>query len=233
MSGSAKPRHVAIIPDGNRRYAAARGISLIEAYALGARRAREAARHLFRRGVEVVTFYTLSTENLARRSPAEVRLVEQLVAQMVLDSVEEAVEGGVEVLAIGDLTPLPTLAKAVERARSATRGGPRKLVLAINYGSWAEVARAARAIAEAVARGELRPGDVDEAELRRHLYTDGLPDPDLVIRTGGERRLSNFLLLQSAYAELYFIDKLWPEVGPEDLDEALNWYATRSRRFGR
>jgi len=227
------PTHVAIIPDGNRRYAEKRGITILEAYEIGALRAREAARHLFRRGVKVVTFYALSTENLARRSREEVAIVEEVLVKSVLDAASEAVENGVRILAIGDFTKLPKLGEVVKSVAKATAGGDKTLVLAINYGSWQEVARAARGIAEAVAKGVLSPSDVNEAILRRHLYTSDIPDPDLVIRSGGERRLSNFLLLQAAYAELYFIDKLWPEVSEEDLDQALAWFSTRNRRFGR
>jgi undecaprenyl diphosphate synthase len=224
------PDHIAIIMDGNRRWARARGVSEIEGHAAGVEAIREILRHAVRRGIPVLTLYAFSRENWAR-TDAEVVGLFGLLESAIRSETDELRAQGVQVRLLGRLDELPGDTRAsIESALAATVGGDRLILnIAFNYAGRTELVDAVRQIV----RDGLAPEAIDEAAVAAALYTAGLPDPDLVIRTGGEQRLSNFLIWQSAYAELMTSDTLWPDFGPADLDQALADYASRTRRFGR
>jgi undecaprenyl diphosphate synthase len=224
------PDHVAIIMDGNRRWARARGASELEGHAAGVEAIREVLRHAVRRGIPVLTLYAFSRENWARTDEEVVGLF-GLLESAIRSETDELRAQGVRVRLLGRLDELPRDTRAsIESALAATAGGERLVLnIAFNYAGRTELVDAVREIV----RSGARPEDVDEATVASALYTAGLPDPDLVVRTGGEQRLSNFLIWQSAYAELITTDTLWPDFGPADLDLALAEYASRTRRFGR
>ncbi len=227
------PRHVGVIMDGNGRWAERRGEPRTAGHKEGATAVTRTVRACRERGVEVLTLYAFSAQNWARPQP-EVAALMQLLYDYVLGERDEIMGTGIRLRAIGDVEQLPAFVKGPLRALEAeSRGnGGMILALALSYGAREELVRSARRLAERVARGELDPADIDEAALGGGLDTAGWPDPDLVIRTGGEARLSNFLLWQAAYAELYFTPVPWPEFTPHDLDAAFAWYADRQRRFG-
>ena len=224
------PRHVAIIMDGNRRWARGRGVSEIEGHAAGVEAIREVLRHAVRRGLPVLTLYAFSRENWARTDEEVVGLF-GLLEQAIRSETPELQAQGVQVRLLGRLDELPAATRAsIESALAATAGGSRLLLnVAFNYAGRTELVDAVRQIV----RDGIAPEDIDEATIAGALYTGGLPDPDLVIRTGGEHRLSNFLIWQAAYAELLTSETLWPDFGPADLDDALAQFASRTRRFGR
>ena len=227
------PRHVAIIMDGNGRWAQARGLGRSEGHKAGvdaARRAVEAARDL---GVEVLTLYSFSTENW-RRPQAEIRDLMALLKQFVIDDLPRLKREGVKVRIIGDRASLDLELKAlVARAESETAANARFLLqIAFNYGGRDEIVRAARALAEDVKKGVLDAKAIDEAAVAAKLDTRGVPDPDLVIRTSGERRISNYLLWQAAYAEYVFPEVLWPDFSLAHFRAAIEDYARRDRRYG-
>jgi len=223
------PIHVAIIMDGNRRWARARGVPELEGHAAGVDKIRWLVGHAIRRGIAVLSLYAFSRENWAR-SDAEVAGLFALLAQAIRAETPELVRQGVCVRVSGRLAEVPgDIRDSITDALSATEGGTRlTLNIAFNYAGRAEIVDAVRAI---VAAGT--PADeIDEAAVAAHLYTAGLPDPDLVIRTGGEQRLSNFLIWQSAYAEFHSCAALWPDFDAASFDTALEEFARRSRRFG-
>ncbi|NJD29328.1 MAG: di-trans,poly-cis-decaprenylcistransferase [Chloroflexi bacterium] len=224
------PRHVAIIMDGNRRWARARGASELEGHAAGVEAIRGLLRHAVRRGIPVLTLYAFSRENWAR-TDAEVAGLFALLEDAIRSETAELREQGVRVRLLGRADELPPdTRRSIESALAATAGGDRLLLnIAFNYAGRTELVDAVRAIV----RSGIAPEAIDESVVAGALYTAGLPDPDLVIRTGGEQRLSNFLIWQSAYAELVSTDTLWPEFGPDAFDAALAEYARRTRRFGR
>jgi undecaprenyl diphosphate synthase len=224
------PRHVAIIMDGNRRWARQRGVPELDGHAAGVEAIRGLLRHAVRREIEVLTLYAFSRENWAR-TDAEVAGLFGLLEAAIRSETAELREQGVRVRLLGRLDELPDATRrSIESALDATAGGARLLLnIAFNYAGRTELVDAIRRI---VASG-LAPDAIDESTVARVLYTADLPDPDLVIRTGGEQRLSNFLIWQAAYAELVTTEVLWPDFGPDELDEALAEYATRTRRFGR
>ncbi len=224
------PRHVAIIMDGNRRWARAHGVSEAEGHAAGLEAVRATLRHAVRRGIPILTLYAFSRENWAR-SPEEVATLFDLLEVAIRDETPELRAQGVRVRLLGRLEDLPPETRtAIERALHETETGERlQLNVAFNYGGRTEIVDAVR---EIVRRG-LPAEAIDEATVAGALYTAGLPDPDLVIRTGGEQRLSNFLIWQSAYAEFYSCAVLWPDFGPDAFDAAIVEYARRTRRFGR
>ncbi len=224
------PRHVAIIMDGNRRWARGRSASELEGHAAGVEAIREVLRHAVRRGLPVLTLYAFSRENWARTDDEVVGLF-SLLEQAIRSETAELRQQGVRVRLLGRLDELPLATRAsIESALSATSDGDRLLLnIAFNYAGRTELVDAVRQIV----RSGTGADDIDEATIAAALYTAGLPDPDLVIRTGGEQRLSNFLIWQSAYAELLTTETLWPDFGPANLDEALAEYASRTRRFGR
>lgn len=224
------PRHVAIIMDGNRRWARAHGLPELEGHAAGVEAIRGLLRHAVRRGVPVLTLYAFSRENWAR-SDDEVAGLFGLLEAAIRSETDELRRHGVRVRLLGRLDELPGQTRqSIGQAIEATAGGDRLLLnIAFNYAGRTELVDAFRSLA---ASG-IPPEEIDEAAVSNALYTAGLPDPDLVIRTGGEERLSNFLIWQSAYAEFYFCPLLWPDFGPEAFDAALLEFASRTRRFGR
>ncbi|HEY6058506.1 MAG TPA: polyprenyl diphosphate synthase [Candidatus Limnocylindrales bacterium] len=224
------PRHVAIIMDGNRRWARQHALPEFEGHAAGVEAIRGILRHVVRRGVPILSLYAFSRENWGR-SPEEVRGLFELLEDAIRSETPELRAEGVQVRLLGRLDELPEDTRhSIERALAATAGG-RRLVLniAFNYAGRTEIVDAFRTLA---ARG-VPPEQIDEQAISDVLYTAGLPDPDLVIRTGGEQRLSNFLIWQSAYAEFYSCPLLWPDFGPEAFDAAVLEFASRTRRFGR
>lgn len=226
-------RHLAIIMDGNGRWAEARGLSRSEGHRRGAEVMRDVARACAERGIEILSLYTFSTENW-RRPAAEVNTLMKLIATFFKKYQQELIEEGVVCRFAGDLSGLsPQVQKIIREVKELTPEKPRmQLVILLNYGGRDEIIRAVRKLAKSVADGELKAEQLNEAHLSQQLDLPDLPDPDLIIRTGGELRLSNFWLWQSAYSELYFTDTLWPDFSDSDLDEALRAYAGRKRRFG-
>ena len=227
------PKHVAIIMDGNGRWAKARGLARTEGHKEGveaARRAVEAAREL---GLTYLTLYSFSTENW-RRPAGEVRDLMGLLRQFIVDDLPKLKREGCKVIIIGDKENLSADLKAlVNRAEKETAGNSDfVLQIAFNYGGRDELARAARAAAQAVADGRLAIGDISEKSFGAFLDTADIPDPDLVIRTSGEKRISNYLLWQAAYAEYVFLDVLWPDFNKEVFAGAIDEYFRRERRYG-
>jgi undecaprenyl diphosphate synthase len=227
------PAHVAIIMDGNGRWAEQRGYPRVFGHRRGATALRATVRACAERGVRVLTVFAFSSENW-RRPSAEVGALMQLFLQSLRREVRRLHEAGVRLRFVGERGRFdPTLQARMAEAEELTAGNERMtLVVAVNYGGRWDIAQAARALAGEVAAGRLAPEAVDELALARHLALGDLPEPDLLIRTGGEQRISNFLLWQLAYAELYFTPVLWPDFDAEALDRALAWYAGRERRFG-
>jgi undecaprenyl diphosphate synthase len=224
------PRHVAIIMDGNRRWARLHDKAELEGHAAGVEAIRGLLRHAVKRGVPVLTLYAFSRENWAR-SDDEVTGLFGLLEAAIRDETAELREQGVRVRLLGRLDELPDATRdSIDDALEATAGGERLLLnIAFNYAGRTELVDAFRRLAA----GGVPPEEIDEEAISAALYTAGLPDPDLVIRTGGEQRLSNFLIWQSAYAEFYSCDALWPDFGPDAFDAALLEFASRHRRFGR
>jgi undecaprenyl diphosphate synthase len=224
------PRHVAIIMDGNRRWARLHDLPELDGHAAGVEAIRGLLRHAVRRGVPVLTLYAFSRENWAR-SDDEVAGLFALLEQAIRSETAELQAQGVQVRLLGRLEELPDATRrSIDQALAATAEGGRLILnIAFNYAGRTELVDAFRKLA---ASG-VDPDDIDEAAISAALYTAGLPDPDLVIRTGGEQRLSNFLIWQSAYAEFCSSETLWPDFGPEAFDAALVEFAHRHRRFGR
>ncbi len=227
------PRHIAIIMDGNGRWAELRGLPRVDGHRAGRdalRRTVQAAREC---GVEVLTLYAFSTENW-RRPREEVEALMALLVEAAEQEAQDLQRNGVRFRACGLLSAMPIgVQAALEHVMEMTQQNTEiTLNLAINYGGRSEIAEAARRIAHRVAGGELSLDEIDEHVLTQHLFAPDLPDPDLLIRTGGEHRLSNFLLWQAAYAELYFTDVHWPDFQKLDLFTAIQSFQTRERRFG-
>jgi undecaprenyl diphosphate synthase len=227
------PRHIAIIMDGNGRWAQKRHLPRTEGHKAAVQSVRETVEICGEIGVEVLTLYSFSTENWKRPEP-EVRVLMSLLKEQLRRETDELDRNNVQVRAIGEVDQLPAdvlreLERAIERTRDNTG---LKLVLALNYGGRKEIARAVRMIADEVKSGRLNPDEIDENLLSRYLYTSDLPDPDLLIRTSGEMRVSNFLLWQIAYTELYITPVLWPDFRKRHLLEAVIDYQRRERRFG-
>jgi undecaprenyl diphosphate synthase len=227
------PRHVAIIMDGNGRWAKARFLPRIAGHKQGVEAVRRVSRAARALGIEVLTLYAFSSENW-RRPQEEVSDLMGLLRQFLASELDELVSEGVKLRVIGGWRQLaPDLVAMIEGAiaRTASNPGP-TLVIALNYGGQAEIVAAAHSLAEQVQAGALRPADIDEARFTGALETHDLPPLDLLIRTSGEQRLSNFLLWQAAYAELLFVDTLWPDFDEATLRHALEQYGRRQRRFG-
>lgn len=227
------PRHVAIIMDGNGRWAHQRGKSRLFGHRAGAESLRAVLRACRDHGVDYLTVYAFSTENWVRPK-AEVDGLMSLLRTFLRRDEHELHENEVRLHATGRLEGLsPVVRKELFRVIEATRNYDKgHLILALNYGGRTEIVDAARALAQKVQAGELEPEAIDEAALSAHMYLPEIPDPDLMIRTSGELRLSNFLLWELSYAEFYFTETLWPDFREEQFAEALAAYAERSRRFG-
>ena len=227
------PRHLGVIMDGNGRWAKARHLPRLAGHRAGVEAVRRITRLARDAGIEVLTLYAFSSENW-RRPEQEVRDLMGLLRHFLRNELDELVREGVRLRVIGDYRALsPDIVEAVEQAvmRTVENPGP-TLVIALNYGAQAEIAAAARRLATQVREGVLVPDAITEACFEDALDTQGLPPLDLVIRTSGEQRLSNFLLWQAAYAELFFTDTLWPDFDRETLETALGEFARRQRRFG-
>ncbi len=223
------PDHVAIVMDGNRRWARQRHLPAVAGHRAGVETIRRTLRHARERGVRHLTLYSFSTENW-RRDPIEVEALMRLLEETILRETDTLVRDHVRLRVIGRLGELsPRLQRAIEGAIRATAAGQDTMTIAFNYGGRAEIVDAVRAIV----RDGLPADAVDEAAIAGRLYAPDLPDPDLFIRTGGELRVSNFLLWQVAYAEMWATPVLWPDFSVADLDAALAAYASRERRFGR
>lgn len=227
------PRHIAIIMDGNGRWAAARGLPRAIGHRRGADAVRQAVEASIAHGVEVLTLYAFSSENW-KRPPDEVQDLMGLLRLYLEREIDELDRNRVRVRFIGNLVPLSADLKAlIARSEERTRdNAAMTLVIAVNYGGHDEIVEACRKIAGRVAAGELETGAIDGALIARHLHAPDLPDPDLVIRTSGEKRLSNFLLWQSAYAELLFLDLLWPDFDAAAMEAAIREFQARERRYG-
>ena len=228
------PRHIAIIMDGNGRWATARGLPRVLGHRSGAEAVRRVVEAACELGVEVLTLYAFSWENWDRPS-AEIRELMGLLDEFVRGEIPTLLANRIRLRAIGRLDQLPAdVLGNLRRAIARTASGDRMtLALALSYGGRQEIVDAAKRLAERIRRGELAPEQINEALVADSLYTAGLPDPDLLIRTSGEQRLSNFLLWQSSYSEIYVTQKLWPDFSKADLAEAIAEYERRERRFGR
>lgn len=233
MSTLHAPRHVAIIMDGNGRWAQNQALPRTSGHEKGAEAVRATVRHARKRGLECLTLFAFSTMNWQRPTD-EVRDLMSLLENFLIDELPEMLQNGIRLVAIGERELLPSrVRKRLEEAEERTaHNEDMTLVLAVSYDGRRDLVRAARQIAELARRGELLPADVDEAQLAGSLSTADLPDVDLLIRTSGEIRLSGFLPFEACYAELYFTETLWPDFGADQLDEALANYAHRQRRFG-
>ena len=227
------PEHVAIIMDGNGRWATARGRPRLFGHQAGARRVREIVESCPDLGVRYLTIFAFSTENW-KRTQAEVSGLMTLFRRYIIKEAQQLLTNGVRVRFIGDRLRLdPKLVKMMDDLEVLTKGNDLvHLTIALNYGGRDEVTRATRRLAREVAAGHIDPEDVDAETLGRFLDTHTLPDPDLVIRTSGEARISNFLLWQSAYSEYEFVDTLWPDFTAERFAEVLAGFGKRERRFG-
>jgi undecaprenyl diphosphate synthase len=231
--GDQIPRHVAIIMDGNGRWAKARGLPRAAGHRQGAEAARKVIRAAGEAGVQCLTLYAFSSENW-RRPETEISDLMGLLRFYIGAELNSLHKEGIRLIILGDHKAFPDdVAKLVDGAVARTAANTRMtLAIALNYGARAELVNAARRLAERAAAGEIAAADIDDAAIEAELDTAGLPPLDLVIRTSGEHRLSNFLLWQAAYAELLFVDRLWPEFDGDALREALSDYAGRERRFG-
>ena len=227
------PKHIAIIMDGNGRWAKQKGMPRVVGHHSGVKSVREVTEAAAEIGVGYLTLYAFSTENW-NRPPAEVTALMTLLVETIKGEIRDLNKNGVRLLAIGDLEALPaisykTLMQGIEETKNNTRI---TLVLALNYSAKWEILRATRLLAEQAQKGLLHPADITENIFENALSTRGIPDPELLIRTSGETRISNFLLWQIAYAELYFTPVFWPDFGKKELFEAILSYQRRERRFG-
>jgi undecaprenyl diphosphate synthase len=229
----ALPRHIAIIMDGNGRWAKARGLPRIAGHRSGAEAVRRTVTAAGELGIPYLTLFGFSSENWKRPS-AEVQDLMVLLRHYLRGEIAELQRNGVRLKVIGQLTRLaPDIVGMIARAETLTRENSQiTLTIALSYGGRAEIVAAVQAIATQVARGSLAAEDVDEDCLARHLFTADIPDPDLLIRTSGEQRISNFLLWQCAYSELVFTKTLWPDFSKNDLEQAIDDYCGRERRYG-
>lgn len=227
------PRHIAFIMDGNGRWARSRGLPRIKGHEAGAEAVRRVVAAALRHGVRYLTLYAFSVENWSRPQ-AEVKALMRLLGRFVSSNADELRRKGVRVRVMGRRSDLPrTTDRALAAAELETAPCSKlQLVICVSYGGRTEIAEAARRLALDAAAGRIDPTSIDESAVASRLYLPDVPDPDLVVRTSGERRLSNFLLWQCAYAEMLFVPVLWPDFDMADFDAALEDYASRSRRFG-
>lgn len=229
------PKHVALILDGNRRFAAKKGLSWFDGYRMGAERTEELLEWLLELGVAHVTLYAFSTENFKRpreQVEAVFRVLEERLSKLKEDS-SSLREKGISFRVVGRRDLLPdSLRRLASEVEELTSGFSKTLNLALAYGGRAEIVDAVKQIARKVRAGTIDPESIDDETVRMHLYAPDLPDPDLIVRTSGEERLSNFLLWQSAYSELYFCEVYLPEMRKIDLLRAIRDYQRRKRRFG-
>ncbi|HUJ58680.1 MAG TPA: polyprenyl diphosphate synthase [Kofleriaceae bacterium] len=227
------PRHVGIIMDGNGRWAQQRNLPRLDGHRVGAESVRDITRAARQLGIQALTLYAFSSQNWARPA-AEVAGLMQLLREFLIDERAEILDNGIRLEALGDVERLPAIVREpLDELRAVSRGNTDMvLTLALSYGGRESIARAARAAARDVASGALAPEQLDVAKLGSYLPTAALPPLDLLIRTSGELRVSNFMLWELAYAELVFVDVLWPEFRRQHLYKCLEEYAARERRFG-
>ena len=231
---SVVPQHIAIIMDGNGRWAKQKGILRARGHEEGGRSVQRALDLCLEHGVKWLTLYAFSTENWGR-STLEVNALMHLLDKYLKERTPEMMQKNVRLHAIGELHMLPEhCRKQLNASMEATKDNDGlNLVLALSYGSRQEITAAVRSLAEQVQAGTLQPQDITPETIGAHLYTAGMPDPDLLIRTSGEMRISNYLLWQISYAELYVTDVLWPDFGREEFEAALAEYSKRERRYGK
>jgi undecaprenyl diphosphate synthase len=227
------PQHIAIIMDGNGRWAAERGLPRLKGHEEGAQSAAAAVRSCRKHGIRYLTLFAFSVENWVRPR-SEIQGLMRLLLRFVKEREKELHENGIRLRTIGSVEDFPArVRKEIERVVEATQSYDEgHLILALSYGGRTEIVQAARRIAKKVKDGVLRPQDIDEKVVAAHLYAPDVPDPDLLIRTSGEMRVSNFLLWQISYAELYVTKLMWPDFRENEFDAALRSYAARHRRFG-
>lgn len=227
------PEHVAIIMDGNGRWAESRGLPRIAGHKRGAEAVRKTVEAAAQAGISYLTLFGFSSENW-KRPEREVGDLMGLLRLYLRSEINELKKNGIRLNVIGDRSRFDDdIVSMIEDAEVQTADGARlKLTLALSYGGRQEIVAAARSLAERAVSGELQPADIDDRVFASHLDTVGMPDPDLLIRTSGEKRISNFLLWQLAYTELVFIDVLWPDFGAEDLSAAIEEFNGRERRYG-
>ena len=227
-------QHMAIIMDGNGRWAAKRGLPRSLGHKKGAERVQEIARAAGEMGIKYLTLYAFSTENW-QRSAEEVDALMGLLRQYLKSELSELQKNGVRIIFIGERDMLPAdISEAMYRLEAETQNNDKMtLCIALSYGSRQEIVGAVRKIAALAKRGNISPEEIDEKMFSDMLYTKGIPDPDLVVRTSGEQRVSNYLLWQLAYAEFYFSDVLWPDFDREELEKIVKNFQTRERRYGK
>ena len=227
------PQHVAIILDGNGRWAKAKGMPRNYGHAQGSKNVEKICEEAWRMGIKYLTVYAFSTENW-NRPREEVNALMKLLRNYMKTCLKTAAKNDMKVRVIGDITKLDEdIQKRILELEEATKNnGGLNFQIAINYGSRDEITRAVRALAEDVKEGKLMPEEVNEACIERYLDTHDIPDPDLLIRTSGEQRLSNYLLWQLAYTEFYFTDVPWPDFTKQELEKAIDQYNSRDRRYG-
>ena len=232
-SEAGKPRHVAIIMDGNGRWAQQRGLPRIEGHRRGVASVRRITEHCVEAGIEQLTLYCLSSENW-RRPPTELSFLMHLLEQYMIEERALLLRQGISVSMIGSREGIPAATlEAIDQTHALCAGNQRMhLCLAINYGARAEITSAVRRLVREAQKGTILADEIDEQMVAARLDTAGQPDPDLLIRTAGEMRVSNFLLWQISYAELWVTDTLWPDFAAADLDAAIRSYSSRVRRFG-
>lgn len=228
------PQHIAIIMDGNGRWAKQRGLDRSEGHRAGQETVRHMIQTSARMQISYLTLYAFSTENW-NRPPEEVKALMSLMIQAIANETAELVKNNVKVLVIGDTArlPLDTQQALKESLEATSQNTGLTVVIALSYSSKWELAKVTQEIALDVKLGKLRAEDITESTIDNYLTTKGIPDPDILIRTGGEQRISNFLLWQIAYSELYFTDQLWPDFDAESLYEAVLDFQNRERRFGK
>jgi undecaprenyl diphosphate synthase len=227
------PRHIAVIMDGNGRWARARALPRTAGHGMGVRSVKQIVENCARRGVEVLTLFAFSSENW-KRPREEVSMLMNRFLEALENEVDELHRNQIRIRFVGNLEQLsPALRERMRSAAALTQANARMtLVIAVAYGGRWDIANAARVLASRCANGLITPEEVDERAIRNELVLAELPDPDLLIRTGGEQRISNFLLWNLAYTELYFCDTLWPDFGEAQLQTAIEYFGQRQRRFG-
>ena len=227
------PKHIAIVMDGNGRWAKQRGLPRVAGHKIGADRVREAVKACAKKGIEVLTLFAFSTENW-QRPAAEVSYLMRLFFSALKKEVKELHKNNVQLRFIGDHSRLSkSIREQMEKAREFTACNTGlKLVIALSYSGRWDITEAMRKLGSEVENGTIKAADITEESIKKYISLGGLPEPDLFIRTSGEQRISNFMLWQLAYTELYFTDVLWPDFREQNLLEALAVYANRERRFG-
>lgn len=228
------PQHVAVIMDGNGRWAKSRGFMRIFGHQSGVGAVRQTSEAASDLGIKYLTLYTFSTENWSRPE-SEVKALMKLIIDTVESETPDMMKKNIKLQVIGNMLDLPAITqkKLMQSIRDTSRNTGLTMILALSYSSRWEIIKATKIIAEKVKKGELNINDINEDVFKRELSTAGIPDPELLIRTSGEQRISNYLLWQIAYSELYFTPKLWPDFTKEDFYEAVAEYQRRERRFGK